>query len=95
MTTIETTPGDAGGAATPDTAMPDVVTPDVVTPEVTTPEVITPDVVTPEVITGAAAAVAATAPMHHEHTGASPATKDGETRLAEIIVETSGECGVV
>ena len=95
---IETIPGnsdatpDAPEVTTPEVVTPEVVTPEVITPEVVTPEVLTPEVITPDVETpGATDAQPATT---SEHTGASPATKDGEKRVAEIIVVTSGKGGV-
>ena len=100
---IETIPGktDAAPGApeviTPEVVTPDVVTPDVVTPEVVTPEVITPDVATPDTAApdvGPPPVVTPGTPTINEHTGTSPATKDGETRVAEIIVVTSGKGGV-
>jgi septum site-determining protein MinD len=99
MTMIKTPPRDTPDATTQDAVTPDgsapkVSAPDVTTPEVTTPEVLTPEVTTPEVITGVAADAAVTGPAIDEHTGASPATQHGETRVTEIIVVTSGKGGV-
>jgi len=100
--TQDSTP-DMPEVTTPEVVTPQVVTPEVVTPEVITPQVVTPEVVTPDVATPHAAtpgatdaqpATTATTATTSEHTGASPATKDGETRVAEIIVVTSGKGGV-